>query len=200
MVTQGGKIRRGAPTKPDEEEDRPPARDPIRRTPRSLSRTLRKLRESGYHRSQAQMAEKLLVRRGKVEDMENPRPLEKELSVYDLLRYQDFLGMPTSVILAISQIFAAARDNRRGHLELLAGMLGRLHELINTPDKRRDLIEQIYKPGERREPERITYEDWDNLLAILIMAAWSGAPRRLREGFRNMDRLKANRESQRGTS
>jgi transcriptional regulator with XRE-family HTH domain len=194
MVQQRGRIRRSGAAETNEEEDRPPARDPIRKTPRSLSRTLRKLRESGYHRSQAEMAEKLLVSRRKVEDLENARPLTKELSVFDLLRYQDFLGMPTSIILAVSQIFAAARDNKPKHLQVLAGMLGKLVELIATREKRTELIEQIYTPGQRRKPEATTYEDWDNLLVVLIMAAWSGAPRRLREDFRNLERLKANRE------
>jgi hypothetical protein len=156
-------------------------------TPRSVKRTLRKLREEGAKRTITEMATALRIADETLEKWEGRREeLTHALKVQDLQRYQDELGIPTGIILLISQVLAGARDGRVDHLEVLAGMMRALAARIATRKRRRQAVDDVQQG---RGPDATTFRDWDNHLVILIGAVWGAVPSQLRETFRNPARI-----------
>ena len=86
--------------------DIPPDFDIRRETPRSLSQTLRVIRLKGANHALEEMAARLQIKSSTLRRWERPYTIETEISLRDLQRFQDLLGIPNSLIHAISQIFA----------------------------------------------------------------------------------------------
>lgn len=169
------RARRGTPNKKHQrvgvynKSDVPPDFDIRRETPRSLSQTLRMIRTKGNKSPIEKMAKRLNVGESILRRWERPPELEVEISLRNIQRYQDLIGVPSSIIQSISQILAAARDNRPELLEVLAIMLGKLAQRIGTARDRTAAIDLVLGTGKkRRRPEDTLYSDWDNLLDLLI--------------------------------
>jgi transcriptional regulator with XRE-family HTH domain len=145
-----------------ETRQRVPAGSHLRGTPRALSQTLRQLREGGEGRTFEEMAEALAMSVGKLRKLERSGP-DYQITYKSLQRYQDFLGIPVSVIVLIFQIVAAARDKNSKKLEVLSTMLERLAGQIATDAKRNAAIDQITRTGTTQK-----YRDWDRLLNTLF--------------------------------
>lgn len=172
---------------PKNSSDYAPPGKPGRGTPRSLSRTLRQLRVFGRRQTLASMAQNLEVAVGTLRKYEKPNETYT-IRVKDVQRYQDHLGFPVGVIIAISQIMAAARDQEIEHLEVLSGMLGALVARIDTPPKREECIRKITRSAGL--PQRERFSDWDTLLASLVGDAEASVSLELREKFMNPERLR----------
>jgi hypothetical protein len=167
--------------------DVPPPQRRKRGTPRSLSQTLRNFRVAGTHRPPQDLAACLHVGESTLRKWERP-PQEYSIKFRALQKYQDHYGVPVGIIVAISQILAAARDNRDDHLQVYAAMLKFLLRRIDTPRRRKDAIARVLQ--NRRGPRQTTYSDWDNLLTILVIGAWGCVDGRLLESYKNEARLK----------
>jgi len=169
-----------------------------RGTPRSLSRTLRHMRTIGVPRTQRQMAARLRVTYANLRNFEKPNRVDFSIRFQNLQRYQDLLGLPVTIIVAISQILADARDDEQRRLAAMGKMLRAVSLRISTPAKRRGLIREVLQPHTGGDPAKTTYDDWDNLLGSLIFTAWSAVDINLRNSFVNVDRLDAHDERRRG--
>ena len=155
-------------------------------TPRSLKRALRKVRMDGGSRTIAGMAKDLRIARETLEKWEGQREeLTHALKVQDLQRYQDVLGIPSGIMLLISQILAAARDGRTDHLEVMAAMMNVLWRRIATVKKRRGAVADVQ---EGKEPHATTFRQWDNYLGVLIGSVVGAVPNALRKSFENPER------------
>ena len=179
--------------------DRPPKRDLRRMTPRSLKRTLLMLRKSGAVREGKEMADRLCTTEGTLNSWEgrSEGELIYELKLVDLQRYQDTLGIPTGIILLISQILAASRDGNWQHLAVMAGMMQALAARIDTPRKRKQSIadaQGVYESGEgkgnQKTADDTTFEDWDNFLVTPIGVVWGAVSADLRRSLLNPARMR----------
>lgn len=168
-----------------------------RKTPRSLKRTLVMLRESGAKRTVQEMADWLRVGKTKMNNLEGTRKAEEmsyEMTILDLQRYQDVYGIPTGITMLISQILAAARDNRPKHLEVIAGMARALVERIDSSDKRKAAIAELRGDPEFDPAE--SYAPWDNYIFVLVGAVWGAVPRKVRTSMLNPERMDKHDERQ----
>lgn len=139
---------------------RPPAAHVLeRKTPRSLVRTLVALRAHPPYCTPTDMAARLGQGIQTFKQWEDPT-LDLQLKVQVLQRYQDELGIPMGIILIISQILSAARDDRREQLQVLAKMFRSLLKHVDT-EQTQDKTMTIVN-------SRTSYGGWDRLLSHLI--------------------------------
>lgn len=162
-----------------------------RKTPRSLGHTLRALRTTGKKQSRDEWAKSIHVHPNTLKKWERPDDVNFELSIQDVQRYQDLLGIPVGIIVCISHVLSAARDNQPKQLEALRHMLGALYAKLESPERRIDAIKRISQnPTDLRR--------WDTLLSSLILRVYADddISTDLLEAWRNPNRL-ANHERRR---
>lgn len=179
----------------EETTDQAPPQNIARMTPRTVKRTLYMIRVAGAERSPEYMRDLLAVSEERFKEFEGIAVTKKpelgiEIAISDLLRYQDAYGIPTGIILLMSQILAAARDDRPDHLEVIAKMAEALAGRINDPPKRQQAIEDVR--GDLAKTDKVpqlAYEFWDNYLFTLLGSVMASVPRAVRLSMTNSDRL-----------
>lgn len=172
--------------------DRPPPYELVRGTPRSLSRTIRKLRDVGVARTRVEMARSIGMSEEYLKKWETPRDVLSKISFHDMQRLQDFLGLPVGIIVLISQIVAAARDNRADHLKVIAEMMRALLRRIDTAEDRAKAITTILQ--KTAAPHETTFADWDRLIVPLIEDAYGSVTKEDRAAYVNQVRSQRFRE------